>query len=54
MTFLTALCVGFSFQVSLRSYLKEQKLKEEFQGAGDLPLPLTAKSPVDQEDTVRL
>jgi hypothetical protein len=59
MAFLTALCVGFSFQVSLRSFLKEQKQRDDAKAtSGDFPLPsspsVVMRSPVDQEDTVRL
>jgi hypothetical protein len=56
MTFLSAICIGFSFQISFRSYLKEQRLRQLEQGGHQsLPLPvLSMKSPVDEEDTVRL
>ena len=54
MTFMATLCIGFSFQISLRSYLKEQKQKhKEMEQSLPFSVPTAMKPPVDAEETVR-
>lgn len=52
MSFLATVCLGFTFQVSLRSFFMEKRRRQLQTGEKGQPVP--SKSPVDDEETVRL